>query len=327
MDWGIRNWNPDNNGLILDTKNENFARVFDTTYLNGSAGSLTDSRFSAGEPFAARITTGDYLSTTKPIQLSFSGNTLNWTSGPATWIMYGIGAGVSSYNPAMNGNTPGFICRSADGSVVTLDQSMFGLHLIAKGVKNLNSSQNPTITIDTPDGKAPLIAVRSTSHCYVKEVSVSGTKANITLGPYASIDVEWFAFGKIYASLSKGIGAKWYDSSGSTLMGDTSVPMLKPISMNIRHFMYPFNNTTTWVAPDSSRKTAVIMNDPGFGIYKPSVTMGQGSIQGYRAGAKVFSNNSVEIADVTTFSVQAGGTNTILDYNDAYFSIIDVTNF
>ena len=134
MPVGMRQWNPATNQLILDTSTDTINRLVGRVSLPEAAGSLSDDRLLAGTPFQCMTPAATY-NQTPPKTFSFSGNTLNWSAGPACNILYGVGAGLSTYKPVTNGTRPGFRCYTPDGSAIVLDESMFALQLIGKGTR------------------------------------------------------------------------------------------------------------------------------------------------------------------------------------------------
>lgn len=331
MGWGIWQANPDNNGVILDTQKDYVNRVFDTMTLNGTAGSLSDSRFAAGQPFAAIVPYSSVSTTTPPV-FSFSGTTMSWTAGWPVSVMYGVGPGVSSYNPVTNGTRTGFQCRTADGSAITLDESMFALQLLGKGTVSSSASAAGTADVYCPDGKTPVIAIRNQGNyaTYIASVSmVNSTTCRITFGPLVPTSIEWYAFGKVHAGLTRGIGARWYDGTGTVLMGDTSVPMMRIVRANLSFTMYP-GQTADY--SEAGKKIAVVLNEPGFYQYKNAAT-GSGNstsgsvIQLYRAAVTTQSDSAFRMSALSIYSAPAGGSNEIRVGVNAKVSTIDVTNY
>lgn len=330
MGYGIRQWNPDNGGLILDTQVDTVNRVFDTVTLDENAGSLTDARFAAGVPFAAIV---PYSSTSQnhPKQFSFSGNTMSWTGGPPCSVMYGVGAGNTSYNPVTNGTRAGFQCRTEDGSAITLDETMFALQLIGRGTVSAGSGEAATADVYCPDGKTPVIAVRNSGNASIYlagVVMIDATTCRITFGPIVPNTIDWYAFGKVYPALSRGIGARWYDNAG-TLMGDTSVPVMRILRANLA-FNMTAGNEADFTEP-AGKKIAVVINEPGFYLYKSAAGGGAGGtgsagVTIYRAAIRSLNDNSFRASAALIFSSSAGGTNEIRIETNAKFSTVDVTN-
>ena len=318
-----------NGNVILDTRYDAINRVFDTRTLDGNAGSLTDARFAAGQPFAAIVPYSNLTTTTPPV-FSFSGTTMSWTSGLPVSVMYGVGAGVSTYNTPRTGQA-GFTFKNNDGTAVVLDHTMFALQLIGKGTVTSSASGAATVDVYCPDGRVPVVAIRNQGNyaTYLAGVSmVNGTTCRITFGPLVPTSIEWFAFGRVYKGLSDSVGRRWYDSGG-TLMGDTSVPMMRIVRANLGFTMYP-GQTADF--SEAGRKIAVVLNEPGFYQYKNAASGSGGNTTGavlqlYRAGVTSLNDSSFRMSTVSIYSVSAGGTNEIRVGVNAKLSTIDVTNF
>jgi hypothetical protein len=335
MAWGMRQWDPDTGVQILDTFTDTLNRFMGTASLDDNAGSLTDARFAAGVPFVM-INPGSPFTQLPPKTFSFSGNTMSWNGGPGCIVRYGVGAGVSSYNPVTNGTRIGFQARSADGTVVVLDETMFALQLLGKGSISMGVSANTyTADVSCPDGQPPAVAIRSDGSGHVYFVTVTMINANtarMTFGNDGPTTLTWYAFGKVNPALSRGIGARWWSSDGSQLMGDTSIPIARLITANRNYNLLPARDGQGPLdySEAAGKKVAVFVNHSGFYLYKSAASGGGGNTGGaslelYRAAIRTYSDNGLTVKSALIQQNAAGGTNVIRTSVPAVFTTIDVT--
>jgi hypothetical protein len=332
MPWGIRQWDPNTGVQYLDTYTDTVNRLFGRLTLDDNAGSYSDDRFLAGQPYVM-LNYVAAVNQATPKQFSFSGRTLSWTAGPATSLILGVGPGVSTYNPATNGQRPGFQCRNSDGSVVVLDESMFGFHLIAKGVTTVPQfSQAYGIDVPVPDGRAPVLAIWTEGDNYVQLTGgelINSTTYRFYFRVTTQMVIHWYAFGQALPQFSGIAGARWWDSTGTVLMGDTSIPMMKVVRPNLI-FNVTTSNSVAFTEPTSNR-IAIIVNHPGFYLYK-SASTGSGSQIGgsatlviHRAGVWTTGVNTWNAYSALWFGSGAGGTNEIRTAVPALFTTVDVS--
>lgn len=85
---GIQVWDASGN-LIMDTPTR-MGRVLGITASGTSGGSVTNSGFSTGTPFAVYVPTGGFTGVFGNLVPTFSGTTMSWGVSDAGNIVYGV---------------------------------------------------------------------------------------------------------------------------------------------------------------------------------------------------------------------------------------------
>jgi hypothetical protein len=85
---GIQIWDASGNSII--DENSRLARILGITNSGTSGGSVTDSGFATGSPFAVFIPNGTTYFTGEYAHPSWSGTTMSWSASVAGKIIYGV---------------------------------------------------------------------------------------------------------------------------------------------------------------------------------------------------------------------------------------------
>lgn len=327
--YGLRQRNPANNGIIFDSGVDALSKLFGVASLDANAGSLTDARFSTGEPFYILNPTGFSASTANPKQISFSGNTMSWTAGLATTILYGIGKNYAGYKPTGYG----FVIRNPDTGVVVLDYTQVPLQVIARGTFATNgSTTTTTVDITVPAGTIPVLAVRQTDNNVASTIGVlnfqviSSTVIRYTLYTVPGVTVEYFLFGRP-SSFGGGYGMRWKDPADGALKGGLGIFMARPYILGQTYNVTNGPGNTADYAATPGKRYAVLLHDAGFRFYKPSIGSGTGLASMYSSYFSFLNDYTLRVGTRLVSNVSASGTNVIDVTSPARFTLIDISNF